>query len=233
MQISAIQELTLLDYPGKLAAIIFTAGCNMRCGYCHNSQFVLPEKIKKIQSSFIPFAVIENFLKQRKKKLEAVVITGGEPTMQPDLSSIIKKIKKLGLLVKLDTNGTNPALIEKLLKNKQIDYLAMDLKASLARYSELTKFSDTEKIKKSINLIKNSTINYEFRSTLVPGFHTTEELEKMGTLLQGASLWCLQNFRNTSVLDEKFLKQRSFTERQLEELKNHLKKYVKKIEIRS
>jgi pyruvate formate lyase activating enzyme len=171
MQIAGIQKTTLLDYPGKVATTIFTAGCNFRCGFCHNAEQVLPELIVKESSHFIPEEAFFNFLDQRKSILDAVVICGGEPTLQPDLKNFIQKIKNLGFLVKLDTNGHAVDIVRDLIDEKLIDYVAMDIKTSPSKYAELVGVDLGEKYFASHNamldLLKNSGIEYEFRTTVI------------------------------------------------------------------
>ncbi len=233
MLITAVNEFTLLDYPGKIAAIIFTAGCNMRCGYCHNSQFVIPEELEKMKGNFIPFEAVKNFLKTRVDKLDGVVISGGEPTIHNHLPEFMEKIKDMGFLVKLDTNGTNSKMIKKILDKNLADYIAMDIKTSLNKYNDLTRMNiNIKEITKSIELIKNSNIKYEFRSTILPECHDLETLKEMGQMIKDSRLWALQNFRNISVLNEKFKEFSSFSKKELEEFKIELEDYVNKIEIR-
>lgn len=138
MQIAGIQKTTLLDYPGKVATIIFTAGCNFRCRFCHNPEEVLPELIKKEAPHFIPEEAFFNFLKQRKRILDAVVICGGEPTLQPDLKNFAKKIKDYNLLVKVDTNGQDVQIIKEMLDEKLLDFVAMDIKSKREDYPNIT-----------------------------------------------------------------------------------------------
>lgn len=168
MQISAIKKSTLLDYPGKLATIIFTPGCNLRCGFCHNPEFVLPEEVEKIRHDFISEEIFFRFLKTRVGFLDGVVICGGEPTIHADLPQFCQKIKDLGFLVKLDTNGSNPEVIEGLLDQKLVDYVAMDVKHSFDQYREITgKNIDILRYKKSMELIKTRAPDYEFRTTVI------------------------------------------------------------------
>lgn len=168
MHLSAIKKTTLLDYPGKLATIVFTPGCNLRCDFCHNPEFVLPEKIERIRHDFISEEIFFRFLKTRIGFLDGVVICGGEPTIHEDLPNFCQRIKELGLLVKLDTNGTRPEMLENLLAKELIDYVAMDVKHSFDGYDSLTKKSvDISKYKKSIEIIKARAPDYEFRTTLI------------------------------------------------------------------
>jgi pyruvate formate lyase activating enzyme len=230
MLIGGIHTLTLLDYPGKVASIIFTVGCNFRCGYCHNAEFVLPEKIEQMKKAFIPEEKIFNFLETRKGFLDGVVVSGGEPTIHSDLLSFVRKIKNMGFLVKLDTNGTNPEVLKKMLAEKLLDYIAMDIKASSDKYDDITGVkNDFLNIKKSRNLILQSGIDYEFRTTIVKGFHNEEEIKKIGQFCRGAKRYTLQNFRNIKVLDEKFSRKIGFTKQELDNFKKIAEKYVEKV----
>ena len=161
--IGGIQKTTLVDFPGKVAAIVFTQGCNFRCGYCHN-----PELLEHSKNSDFNKNDFLDFLKTRIGKLDGVVITGGEPTLQKGLYDFIKEIKSLGFAVKLDTNGTNPIIVEKLINDNLLDYIAMDIKAPFDKYTKITGVGvDIENIKRSIELIKNSSVDYEFRTTVL------------------------------------------------------------------
>ena len=237
MIIGGLQKLTLLDSPEHLAAIIFTQGCNFRCHFCYNPQLVVPTSRKEAKikgHSFIKEDGLFGFLRARQKKLDAVVITGGEPTINPDLPEFIKKIKALGYLVKLDTNGANPAMLEKLLRKKLIDYLAMDLKAPLEKYNLVTGVkAPLNNIKKSVKIIMRSGLPYEFRTTVLPAFHHAEDIKKMGELIKGAKKWYLQKFKsNVNLVNEKFKGKKSYTGKEMIELKKIALKFVKYCEIR-
>ncbi len=204
MLITALTKLSLLDFPGRLACIIFTGGCNLRCGYCHNAEFVLPERVRELGRG-LPFETVMGFLRGRKGMLDGVVICGGEPTVQPDLLERIRDIRELGLQVKLDTNGSNPAVLRKLLAAGLLDYIAMDLKDALPYRRELVGVGiDAAVIRESIDLIKSSGLEYEFRSTIWPQFHDMETLEQMGEEIAGARLWALQMGRGGKTLMENF-----------------------------
>lgn len=212
MQIGGLQELTLIDYPGKLAATVFLCGCNFRCPFCYSSEIVLPEKIK-VQPEYSEKEVMD-FLKTRKNLVEGVVICGGEPTMSKDLVSFAEKIKEEGFLVKLDTNGSNFGVLKNLIDKKLVDYVAMDIKAPLKiknpndnfqKYETATGVRvDLAEIKKSVELLKNSGIDYEFRSTIVPGIHTQEDILQMAKDLSPAKKYFLQNFRAEKTLNKNF-----------------------------
>ncbi len=240
MIIGGLEKLTLLDYPDHLAAIIFTQGCNFRCHFCYNPMLVLPRKgedlkIKK-EKGFSPLSTEDLFLflKERFGRLEGVVITGGEPTMHPDLPSFIKQIKDIGYLVKLDSNGTNPEMLEELIKEKLVDYIAMDLKAPLDKYEETTGVKlDYNNIKKSVKIITKSGLPYEFRTTVVPGLLVSEDFNKMGELIKGASKWYLQNFKSdTDLVDENYKQQKGYTAKDMKAFAEIGKKYVDLCEVR-
>lgn len=165
MKIGGFQKFSLIDYPGYICSIIFTQGCNFRCPFCHNPSLVLPE----LFGEPIDISTIFDFIKARSGKINAVSITGGEPTIHNDLLTFIKELKSLQLKIKLDTNGSNPNMIENLLQEDLIDYIAMDIKAPLRLYNKLCgSIVNKDDICSSINIIKNSRIDYEFRTTLAP-----------------------------------------------------------------
>lgn len=229
MQIGGFQKLSLIDYPKKVAALIFTQGCPFLCHFCHNPSLV----VEKQFSSPIDENSIFSFLKQRQNQLDAVVITGGEPTIQSDLIEFIKKIKNLNFSVKLDTNGINPYVIKNLLDEKLIDYIAMDLKAPLDKYSKLTQRElNLDFIKESIKLIISSDIEHEFRSTLIKDIHEIEDIEKMSKLIKNAKLYVLQKFVSKTTLNPNFSKFISFSEKEMLLMKNISEKYVKNCIIR-
>jgi len=240
MIIGGLEKLTLLDYPDHLAAIIFTQGCNFRCHFCYNPMLVLPhtgkdEKNKK-EKGFSPLSTEDLFLflKERFGRLEGVVITGGEPTLHPDLPSFIKKIKDMGYLVKLDTNGTNPEMVTELIKEKLIDYIAMDLKAPLEKYEETVNVKlDYNNIKKSVKIISQSGLPYEFRTTVVPGLLVKEDFQEMGKLIKGTAKWYLQNFKSdTDLVDENYKKQKGYTAKEMAEFAAIGREYVDLCEVR-
>jgi pyruvate formate lyase activating enzyme len=222
MIIGGLEKFTNLDYPGRLAAVVFTQGCNFRCRFCYNPMLVWPSQELGEKYGKDPALITEEdlflFLKSRVGKLEAVVITGGEPTLHPDLPEFISKIKALGYLVKLDTNGSRPADLKRALAGKQIDYLAMDLKAPEALYEQVTgKEADFKKIGESVKLIKESGIPHEFRTTVVPGLLGVPEIEAMGEILAGAERWYLQKFKSdTDLVDRSLEKKPSYTDVEME-----------------
>jgi len=233
MQISAIQKFTMLDFPGKIACIVFTAGCNFRCGYCHNPEFVLPEQIKEIKKSFIQEEVFFAFLEQRIGKLEGVVITGGEPTMHYDLLSLVRRIKEMGFAVKLDTNGNNPMVLEVLVSSGLLDYVAMDVKTDLQNYSNLVGGCvRTEYITESIRLLLQADIAYEFRSTLIQEVHTKEMIQGMAEMITGASQLFLQSFRPGYTLDPAYMAYHPFSLQEMQGIRDVFVPHVKEVSIR-
>ncbi|MFA5076338.1 MAG: anaerobic ribonucleoside-triphosphate reductase activating protein [Patescibacteria group bacterium] len=229
MQIAGLQKTSLIDFPDKVAAIIFTQGCCFNCGFCHN-----PELISLVGERLIPEREILEFLEKRKKVIDGLVITGGEPTLQADLKEFIKKVKNLGLEVKLDTNGVNPKVLKDLLTAGLLDYIAMDIKAPLAKYEKVinTKVKD-QLIKTSIDLIMHSGVGYEFRSTILPRLHAEEDIEAMAQLISGAKRYYLQKFLNQGkLLDPTFNQEKAFTDKKMAELATICQKYVKECGVR-
>lgn len=233
MLISGIQKMTLLDFPDRVACIIFTAGCNFRCGYCHNPEFVLPEEIQKLKNSFIPEVAFFNFLETRRGFLEGVVVSGGEPTLQPDLPEFLKKIKQLGFLVKLDTNGSNFTVVKKIIENKLADYIAMDAKTGLPGYRDFVGAgADTSSIAETAELLKAGDIDYEFRTTLIKEIHTPAALEALKDLVRGGKKLYLQQFRPGHTLSPAFASFHPFSVSETAAIAKDLGQVVKKVEIR-
>ncbi|ATU05788.1 anaerobic ribonucleoside-triphosphate reductase activating protein [Candidatus Gracilibacteria bacterium HOT-871] len=233
MLISGINRFSLIEFPGEICSVIFTLGCNFRCDYCHNSEFVLPEKIAKLKTNIIPQKAIFNFLESRKGQLSGVSICGGEPTMQKDLFEFCKKVKSMGFLVKLDTNGRDPDILQKLLAEKMVDYIAMDIKQEIGKFSEVAGVElDETNYLKSIDIILNSNINYEFRTTVIKGVHSKENIGNIAKYIKNAKSYFLQNFRPGITLNPNFQGE-SFSRMELEELKSEAEKYLKKVAIRN
>lgn len=231
MKIGGLQKLTLIDFPGKPAATVFLIGCNFRCPFCQNPELVDPEKSKK--QPVISQREFFKFLDSRKDFLEGVCITGGEPTIHKELFNFIKKIKQKGFLVKLDTNGDNPEMLEELLDNKLLDFVAMDIKSSPFNYNKTTgKKIDLAKIKKSIELIKNKGIDYEFRITVVPNLVKKKDIEEIAKWLKGIKKFALQQFQNQKVLDKSFEKIKPYSDKIIKDFQKILKKHIKDIEVR-
>ncbi len=198
MNIQGFQKLTLLDYPGKMACTIFTAGCNLRCPFCHNSRLVInPEK----QSEFSAEEILA-YLNKRVGILDGVAITGGEPLLQPDIEDFIRRVKSLGYSVKLDTNGTFPEKLRDLVEKGLIDYVAMDIKNSPELYAETVGISgcDISEIKKSIAFLLEGRVDYEFRTTVVREFHSVFGMNSLGEMIKGAKRHFLQGFIDSGEL---------------------------------
>lgn len=226
MIVDGFNKLTLLDYPGLTACIIFTRGCNFNCSFCQNSTLI---KINP-NEGLINNEEILSYLKKRKNILDGIVISGGEPTIQKDLISFIKEIKSIGLKVKLDTNGYMPDVLKTLLDNNLIDYVAMDIKNSFDKYNQIIKKKiDIERIIESIKILKQSNIEYEFRTTIVKEFHTLEDLINIISYI-GISNYYIQNFVDSDNVNDSNL--HGFTNKELISLENTLKKYSKNIFIK-
>ena len=195
MQIYGFNKTTLLDYPEHIAATVFTGGCNFRCPFCHNSGLVLAVEKQQLISE----AEVMEHLRKRRGILDGLCITGGEPTLQPDLMQFIDRVKELGYLIKLDTNGYRPKVLEQLLRLEMLDYVAMDIKASKEKYACAAEVQelDLSRIEQSVDLLKNSGIPYEFRTTVVKGIHEIKEFEEIGRWLSGCRAYYLQAFRES------------------------------------
>lgn len=223
MKIGGIQKLSLADYPGKTCAVLFTIGCNMCCGYCHNPELVIPDKY----IDNMPLEDIYNFLDSRANKLDAIAVTGGEPTLHKDLPEFIAHIKSLGYLVKLDSNGTNPEVIRHLIDKKLIDYIAMDIKGPLEKYSEITNRPvNTDAIKQSIDLIMKSGVDYELRTTIVSGQLDFTDFEKIGKMIKGAKRYAIQKFVSGKTNNPAFAKRSAYSDEDMEKIKVIMLKYV-------
>lgn len=226
MQIGGVQKTSLLDFPDKISAIVFTQGCNFRCGYCHN-----PELIVERNEPAWTTSGFFDFLNIRKGKLDGVVITGGEPCLQNGLIDFIKEIKAMGFLVKLDTNGTFPDKLQKSLP--YIDYVAMDIKAPLDKYSEISRVNvNSENIQKSIDIIMSSGIDYEFRTTVVKSQLSYDDFAKIGELINGAKKYYLQKFVPSKTLDEKLMNEKTYSDLEFENIKILLNNYINNVIIR-
>jgi len=228
MKIGGLQKTSLLDYPDTISAIVWTVGCNFCCPFCYNKKLVTGDV------ELIAEDEVLGFLDKRKGVLEGVVITGGEPFLQKDLEGFLIKVKKMGYLVKVDTNGTFPEELKKLLEEKLVDYVAMDVKAPKNKYSKLsgvkTRIGDIEK---SIEIIKEHAPSYEFRTTFVPGLLKKEDIVKIAEWLNGAKCFYLQQFQNNPPLVSSDMKQQAPYPRQyIYETLDAIKSYFKSCEVR-
>jgi len=215
MLICGLQKVTLIDFPGLVACTVFLSGCNFRCPWCYSKELVLPQNVKSQPK--ISELYFFNFLKTRRGLLGGVVVCGGEPTIHKELPGFIKKIKKMGYPVKLDTNGSNPGVLKKLIGDNLLDYVAMDIKQNPKSKIQNSKYNqatgvriDLSKIEQSVELIKNSGVDYEFRTTVVPGVHTKEDIIQIAKWLSPAKKYYLQNFRPEKTIDPEFEKARPY-----------------------
>ena len=225
-----LQPLSLSDYPGKLSAIVFFAGCNLRCPFCYNSELVLPELAGGL-CPLAPEAVLTE-LADRLGFLDAVVLTGGEPTLSPDLPEFVRALKTLGFLVKLDTNGTNPAVLAKLLQEKLLDYVALDIKAPFPRYSEYTGLKEAgevvEAVQESLSVALQLAPDYEVRTTVAPGLSASDLLE-IAQSLKGVKRYVLQPFvvpKEKRLVDEGWRTRPALGSAELRDLLLELRKFV-------
>ena len=228
MQIHGFQTLTLLDYPGRLACTVFLGHCNFRCPFCQNGNLVLhPEK-----EPVFPQKQIFDHLRKRKGILEGVCITGGEPTLEPELPEFIRKIKELGYLVNLDTNGYRPEVLKKLVQEKLLDYVAMDIKNAPGRYQETAGVPDMNvlNIQDSVEFLMAGEVDYEFRTTVTRELHRREEMEKIGKWLAGCKRYYLQNYRESEAVIQPVFT--GYSREQLERFRELLLKSIPEVEIR-
>jgi pyruvate formate lyase activating enzyme len=229
MKIGGLQKVSLIEYPGKICAIVFSQGCNFRCPYCYNPELVDPGLYKKCLSEDEVFS----FLAKRKGKLDAVTITGGEPTIQNELVEFIKRVRKIGYLIKIDTNGSHPEVMGKLISKKLVDYIAMDVKGPLKKYRMITRSQIHEdEIKQCIEIIMESGMPYEFRTTVLKKLLEENDILEIGTLIRKARLYILQHFIPTRTLDKEFLNYEAYSREEMEYFKGKLMKDVPVVLIR-
>lgn len=221
MEIGGIQKFSTVDYPGYTVASIFTIGCNMRCGYCHNPELVLPEQY----AGAIPTEEILEFLESRRGLLDGVAISGGEPTMQPDLPAFIRNVRAMGFRIKLDTNGTNPEMLKYLIDEKLVDFVAMDIKGPLDKYVQIAaRPVDLDAIETCIDLIK--TVDHEFRTTIVRTQLEPRDFEAIGELVHGAQRFALQYFIPGNTVSPNFRHEASFTSAEMDEARAIMLRHV-------
>lgn len=234
MKYAGLIKQSLVDYPGEIAAVLFTRGCNMRCPFCHNPHLLI--KPKNPQPEPIDITEILNFLKDRQGFLDGVVISGGEPTLYDQLPGDISRIKELGYLLKLDTNGTNPQMIENLFQSGLLDYVAMDIKAPLEYKKYLQacgKLSLEEffNIRSSIHLLRSSPVNLEFRTTVVPALHTPEDIVDIAKYLQGANKYTLQQFNPRVTLEPGYASVVPYSRDKMQEIAERCSIYVNEVRV--
>jgi len=248
MEIAGYIKTSLIEWPGKISSVIFVPGCNFRCPFCHNADLVVRSKVSKFQS-FKEKEVLAD-LEKRKKWVEAVVVTGGEPTLQEDLPKFLELIKKLKLFTMLHTNGTRPEVINKLIIKKLTDYIAMDLKGDFENYEKYTnvkclstgKVGTMYNVRKSIELIAKSGVGYEFRTTVVPGLHDMENLIELAKQIKKEIVncklkienchWFLQQFRPVNCFDKKYLTIKPYSKQALEKICRNLQKIIPQTNLR-
>lgn len=232
MILGGLQRLTLIDYPGKVAATVFTVGCSFRCPFCHNPELVLSSG--DFERGVLSEEEFFKFLSNRKGKLDGVCVTGGEPTIQKNILEFLAKIKEQGFLVKLDSNGTRPDVLKKVFENKLADFVAMDIKSSPENYRKACGVDfDLERVKTSVDLIRSSGVEYEFRTTVVPGIHILEDFKSMGKWLEGINNFALQEYRDEGkILDESLRETVTKEKIDLHEVKKILDRYFENVKIR-
>jgi pyruvate formate lyase activating enzyme len=230
LPIKGLQKTSMIDYPGKMCSVVFVADCNFRCPYCQNPDLILRQK----EMPDVPHEEIFSYLRSRKKWIDGVCITGGEPCIHGGLPDFARKLGAMGLLVKLDTNGSRPEMLKHLIKKKLLDYIAMDIKSPIEKYGNVAgvrvKKSD---IKKSTDMIMKSGIDYEFRTTAVPRLIKEDDVVSIGKWLNGARLYCIQQFRPVSTLDREYEKEKPYPEEGLKGLAKAAAPYFRRVEVRS
>jgi len=227
MIIGALQKFSLIDFPGRVCAIVFTRGCNFRCPYCHNPELVGPGPAGVAEEDLFAFLAL------RRGKLDAVTVTGGEPLLHSDLLPFLLKVKEAGFQVKLDTNGSFPDHLEECILSGAVDYIAMDIKAPLAKYPEAVRAQiDPDLIRKSIGIVMGSGIDYEFRTTVVRSRMILEDILRIGEEIAGARKYVLQRFIPSKTLDPLYMSETSFTENELQDLKRKLEGRVRNVLVR-
>ncbi|MGM5483081.1 MAG: anaerobic ribonucleoside-triphosphate reductase activating protein [Nanobdellota archaeon] len=230
LPIKGLQKTSLIDFSPYTTSVVFLGGCNFRCKYCHNFDLVLNYK----DLPTLKEKDLINFFISKKGWIDAVTITGGEPTLYPELIDFLRELKKLGLKIKLDTNGTNPDLLWDMLDEGLLDYVAMDFKAPFNKYENITVFPvDTDKLKRSISLIRNSNVDYEFRITVVPGLVDKEDIQNICHYLKDSKRFAIQAFRGRyGLLDKSFEDVNGFSGPELKEMKELAEPYFKEVILR-
>jgi pyruvate formate lyase activating enzyme len=224
MKLSGLQKISLIDYPNKIASVLFTPGCNLRCGFCHNWRIAVNP-----QPPFLQEAAALEMLETRKKYVDAVVVTGGEPCMHKELPKFLAKLKERGFLVKLDTNGFFPETLEECLGS--VDYVAMDMKTSPEKYTRLGA-SDTVGLMRTVEILKTGKVPYEFRTTLVPDLVTAEDLALIGAIVDGASAFALQQFVPEDTMDKSFHAIRPYAPDVIKSFAETMRKYAQNVILR-
>ncbi len=233
MRIKGVLETSFVDWDGNIVSTIFLPSCNFRCGFCHNHRLVLePESFEDV-----PLEYLISFWRRNSDFLDGVCITGGEPTLHEDLPQLCALIKNLGLKVKLDTNGSNPEMLRRLIKEKLVDYIAMDVKAPLraddySRIAGVELNGELSRIQESIDIIISSGIDHEFRTTVIKGVHREEDIEAIARAVQGARRYVLQKFVPHLAMSEEFRRLEMFSDEEMDALVEAARKYVKEVKWR-
>jgi len=234
MEIKGFVDISLSDWDGKVSSVMFLPSCNMRCPFCYNKSLVLhPEKMPTISQE-----EVGNYLETNRKWIDGIVLTGGEPTLHEDLSVLCEKIKKMGFEVKVDTNGTNPAMINGLIKNRLVDHVALDVKAPLIteKYSIASGVNANlflQKIRQTIHILLSDAVEYEFRTTVIPTLHQTEDIEKICQTIKGCKKYALQNLKsNTETINPKYQDLKPFSKTQMDNFLQAAKKIVSNTTLR-
>lgn len=225
MKFGGLQKISLLDYPDRVSTILFTLGCNLRCPYCQNWRLVINQK-----GPFLSEETVFQILRSRRKYVDAIVITGGEPTMHKDLPPFIDRLRKDGFSIKLDTNGFFPEILEACLPS--LDYVALDIKTSLEKYF-LLGAKEVDSLLKTIDIIKNGNVNHEFRTTLVPGIVEEDDLRRLGDLAKGTQRFVLQQFISKDTLDKSFENIEAYSDKEISRFSRILKEYAKDVLLRT
>ncbi len=230
VHIKHIQGITLLDYPNKVASTLFTAGCNFRCPFCHNTELIENDP----NMPDIPYEEVFARLNERKTFIDGICITGGEPLLTRDMIDFLKQLKdNVGLPIKIDTNGYTPEILNDIINQNLVNYIAMDIKTSFEKYHIATGLNiNTDKIKESIDIIMNSNIDYEFRTTVVPEIVDSDDIRNIGSYIVGAKKFALQQFRRMKTYDEKYQELYPYKPEELRKFEDILKQFLNNIEIR-
>lgn len=234
MKFAGLIKQSLVDYPGEIAAVLFTRGCNIRCPYCQNTHLLV--RSPRVADQIITMEEIIAFLREHHGFLDAVVVTGGEPTLYEELPAALRVFKELGYLVKLDSNGTHPVMLQQLLEEGVLDYVAMDIKAPLdyRKYQRACGKLTTEEffnIRSSIRLLMEATVRVEFRTTVVPVLHPPEDIEEIARYIQGAPLYSLQQFNPSVTLDAAYKEVAPYTRQQMQQLADRCTDYIQTVRV--
>ncbi len=229
MKIGGFRKCSEVDFPGRTAAVVFLQGCNWRCPYCRTASLVVPQCF----NDPIPEEEVLRYLRRNRSRIRSVVITGGEPTIHADLPEFLAKLRALKLAIKLDTNGSQPDMLREVFRDRLVDYVAMDVKAPLRNYAQAVgKQVDVEAVRASIFLVKNAGVAHEFRTTVVPGLHTLNEIKELSNLVRGADYFVLQGYDSSHASRDDFRNRVGFTRKSLEGMRKHFTRKVKRFEVR-